>query len=550
MIKILVGSPVRQKAKILNEFLVSLSELNKENLQVDYYFVNDNEDNASAELLYEFQKHNNTILKEASDYNFNLTAKYDCNNVSHVWKKNLIEKITTFKNDIITYARDNNYDYLFFIDSDIVLHKDTLLHLVSRQVDIVSNLFWTQWYPNQGLNPQVWLQDEGKKYVTDWDDKPTILQQRQMEIDFVTKMRLPGLYEVGGLGACTLISKKALEKGVSFSIIDNVSFWGEDRHFCIRAEVLGFKLYVDTVYPAYHIYREEYLSRVDEFKKDGFKFDMCMTTSQGVVGDTKKQKIIKLLKKIKHKLIIRKINKFNAKRVTNNNRIVFSAIVHNEGGKYLERVLERVKECVDDILIIDDASTDNTVEIIEKSLKDFPHVIIKNKKSMFHKEYKLRMKQWKETLKLNPGWILTLDADEVPCESFAENIKKLIQIDNVDVFNFKLYDMWNETDYREDQYWQLHNRFMTRLLRYQPKFKYKFKKTNQHCGTFPKNINMLTNANVDVKIKHYGWATPEIREAKYNRYMKLDKDGKFGEMNQYKSILDPNPTLKVFKENE
>ena len=53
----------------------------------------------------------------------------------------------------------------------------------------------------------------------------------------------------------TIKCNKALKLGVSFSIIDNISFWGEDRHFCIRAEALGLKLYVDTVYPAYHIYR-------------------------------------------------------------------------------------------------------------------------------------------------------------------------------------------------------------------------------------------------------------------------------------------------------
>ena len=180
MLKILVGSPIRQKANILNEFLVSLTELNKENLQVDYYFVNDNEDKKSAELLYNFAKNNNTILKEATEYNFNLTTKYDCNNVGHVWKKSLIEKITTFKNDIIAYARDNNYDYLFFIDSDIVLHKETLIHLISRNVDIVSNIFWTQWYPNQCLNPQVLMQDEGQKYLVDWDEKPNILQKSQI----------------------------------------------------------------------------------------------------------------------------------------------------------------------------------------------------------------------------------------------------------------------------------------------------------------------------------------------------------------------------------
>ena len=79
---------------------------------------------------------------------------------------------------------------------------------------------------------------------------------------------------MGGLGACTLISCHALAQGVSFSLLDNVSFWGEDRHFCIRAKALNLDLYIDTVYPAYHIDRKEYLVGANDFIKNGFSFEM------------------------------------------------------------------------------------------------------------------------------------------------------------------------------------------------------------------------------------------------------------------------------------
>ena len=46
---------------------------------------------------------------------------------------------------------------------------------------------------------------------------------------------------------------------------------------------------MDTVYPAYHIFREEYLSRVDEFKRDGFKFDMCLSVSDSERIPNKKE---------------------------------------------------------------------------------------------------------------------------------------------------------------------------------------------------------------------------------------------------------------------
>jgi hypothetical protein len=40
---------------------------------------------------------------------------------------------------------------------------------------------------------------------------------------------------------------------------------GEDRHFCLRAEALGFALFADSTLPPLHLYRESELSRVDAY---------------------------------------------------------------------------------------------------------------------------------------------------------------------------------------------------------------------------------------------------------------------------------------------
>lgn len=78
-------------------------------------------------------------------------------------------------------------------------------------------------------------------------------------------MQQPGIYEVGGLGACTLISSSALSSGISYDRVRNISYWGEDRHFCIRAAALGFPLFVDTHFPALHLYRDSDLDLAAEF---------------------------------------------------------------------------------------------------------------------------------------------------------------------------------------------------------------------------------------------------------------------------------------------
>ena len=446
-----------------------------------------------------------------------------------------------------------NFDYLFFIDSDIVLHPNTIKHLISRNVDNVSNIFWTIWKEGGALSPQVWLQDENSNFIRDWDVNYNEEEKSQKSRNFVNMLKVPGIYKVGGLGACTLISNKAINAGISFSMIDNLSFWGEDRHFCIRARALGLDLYVDTVYPAYHIYRESYLSGVEEFKKNGYNPNLYKSNPisksriKNVLSRNKRQKE-KLLIRLKRK--IKKIKRilFSRKRIINqNNGITVSMIVHNEENRYLERVLNAAKQYADNFVIIDDASTDNTVSICENVLKDKKHKIIKNEKSLFNQEYKLRKLQWNETIKENPDWILFLDADEEFEEEFNEKVKYLITNKDIDAYCFRLYDMWNEEQYRLDQFWNPEN-YRPFLIRYQPKYKYKFKKTNQHCGRMPANVLHLSYAESIYRVKHYGWMNPKDRNQKYERYLKLDPEGKFGNKKQYESILDKNPNLVNFED--
>ncbi|MFD2703190.1 glycosyltransferase [Paenibacillus shunpengii] len=259
--KILVGSPVHQKPNILNHFLKSLLNLNKENIELHYLFVDDNESIDSMLILEQFSK----LEKNVTIYKSESSEHYDCNEETHIWNEQLIWKVANFKNMILRIAEDFEFDYLFLIDSDLVLHPDTLQQLLRVEKDIISNIFWTKWQPDFPELPQVWLFDQYQQYNFSRGEVITEKELIDRNKEFLSMLRNPGVYEVGGLGACTLISKNAIKKGVNFSEIKNISFWGEDRHFCIRAQALGMKLYVDTHYPAYHIYRECDLINVPEY---------------------------------------------------------------------------------------------------------------------------------------------------------------------------------------------------------------------------------------------------------------------------------------------
>lgn len=228
-------------------------------------------------------------------------------------------------------------------------------------------------------------------------------------------------------------------------------------------------------------------------------------------------------------------------------KLTLSMIVKNEENRYLKQVLESAVKYIDEAVIIDDNSEDNTIKICEEILCSIPTLIIKNKKTLFHQEALLRKLQWDETIKTNPEWILFLDADEIFEEDFENVVTELLQSDNY-LFSFRLYDFWDMNHYREDSIWCAHKVYRPFLLKYCIDFEYEFSESNQHCGRMPKNVFRLKNALSEYRVKHYGWAKEEDRMKKYNRYMELDPNGVYGSLIQYNSILDENPNLVQWSE--
>lgn len=515
--KVLVGSPIRQKPAILAKFLQSLINLEKTNLSLDFLLVDDNDQEEAIKLLNEFSPDNSKVYISKGDK----LNQYQCDENSHYWQEQLIWKIAEYKDYIITFAKEQNYDFLFLIDSDLVLHPQTLVHLISTEKDIISEIFWTKWKPDLPPLPQVWVSDQYNLFYRYRNQELSQDEANSRINGFLQCLKIPGIYEVGGLGACTLISQKALQSGVSFQEIKNLSFWGEDRHFCIRANALGFKLYVDTHYPAYHIYRESELQGVATYLKN------CQKSSY--TGSN---------------LPVRS----NTKEV--NNKLTLAMLVRNEADRYLPEVLKHAASYIDQAVILDDASEDNTVAVCKSILKDIPLKLVTNSEPGFTNEVQLRAQLWNLTTATNPDWILCLDADEILENKVSEEIQFLLNQPYYDHYAFRLYDFWDQDHYREDEYWQAHNFYRTFLVRYQPHFNYFWKDSPLHCGRFPHNIADLPGAVSRLRVKHLGWASPADRLKKYQRYMELDPEGKFGIIEQYKSILDPHPNLIKWEEEK
>jgi len=536
-IRVLIGSPIHQKPMVLKEFLNSLLRLNIADIELDFHLVDDNDDEESSRLLQEFKNTGEHIYLQSSGFH----DAYIRNDTTHFWNTDLVWKVANFKNLMINRAQTLNYDYLFLIDSDLILHPDTLRHLIGTNKDIISEVFWTQWQPGTMFQPQVWMHDEYNQWELLPGEKlqPEEINRRFHE--FIAKMRIPGIYEVGGLGACTLISQHAIKAGVSYNQIRNISYWGEDRHFCIRAAALGIPLFVDTHYPALHLYRDSDLSKVEDFIKETTEAKAEATDSEDSLSTDELPALVEPTPTTDHP--DNEISKETVPSARKRPKLTLTMVVKNESGRFLRQVLEEHRKYIDEAVIIDDGSIDNSAAICLEALEGIPVHLVHNTISKFSNEIELRKQQWEEVLKTKPEWILNLDADEIFEASFAANIEPLLYADEVDLFCFRLYDLWNATHYREDIYWRSHMNYRPFLLRYKEDFNYVWNESPQHCGRFPENIFELPHQLSNLRLKHLGWSKAEFRLEKYLRYMLLDPDGRYGWKEQYLSILDEHPHL-------
>ena len=151
------------------------------------------------------------------------------------------------RNEILQLAMKNNPDYLWWLDSDIILPKnlDVLQSLIKNDKDIVSALYFKKEYP---YHPVFIIIKDGKPSII----KPVPLNQI-LKVDAV------------GLGCCLIkreVFEKMLEKNDNKPIFEfkkhklsnnEIEILSEDTTFCFKAKKNGFKIFVNTGLICKHI---------------------------------------------------------------------------------------------------------------------------------------------------------------------------------------------------------------------------------------------------------------------------------------------------------
>lgn len=133
-----------------------------------------------------------------------------------------------------------DYDYIMWIDSDILFTTEQFDKLLSNNVDICGGLY---------------LMDGGQQFtvVKDWDESTF---QKNGRFDFLTPddiSKSPRLMEVAYTGLGFLMVKRGVFEKIKYpwfgpkyiNIGQCHDFASEDVSFCIRAREAGFKIHID-----------------------------------------------------------------------------------------------------------------------------------------------------------------------------------------------------------------------------------------------------------------------------------------------------------------
>lgn len=244
--------PVRNRESYLPTFLDHIYNLDyPKHLISIMCIINDSIDN-SEKILYQFQKEHeheyNKIYIKRVDLN---SPVYDSNRYSLLEPKIIqgkgITKVTV-KNETHTVYKNlakhrntllvkANSDFIFSVDTDIMVRPDTLRHLLSFNVDYISAHICNGFIVEKLNGKRTYDYTNALYNIPETDRHPHYPYEAT------------GLLDCSFSGACFLASKKAYKSGSVFS----QHILGEDYPFCKGLTDRGFKIYCDANHKLAHL---------------------------------------------------------------------------------------------------------------------------------------------------------------------------------------------------------------------------------------------------------------------------------------------------------
>ena len=227
-------------------------------------------------------------------------------------------------------------------------------------------------------------------------------------------------------------------------------------------------------------------------------------------------------------------------------KLAILTIIRNEAHKYLAPLLNAWGNFADEVIAIDDHSTDASQSLLQAAGATWRPSSITG--PMWGAEAAKREELWNFGMEQDVDWFIFLDADMIP----AIDPRSLMEL-NIESrpygISFPLYDLWNldPTLYRSDNFWQAHiNPRMWAVPKPSAAFRAEWNTRGIHCGHLPINLAIagILTAPLDHAILHYGYACDQDRVEKYKAYMAQQDQLSDFEFEHVQSILDKDPNLE------
>lgn len=204
-------------------------------------------------------------------------------------------------------------------------------------------------------------------------------------------------------------------------------------------------------------------------------------------------------------------------------RIYSYLVTKNEAGRYLKRALTSILDWTDGLVVYDDQSTDDTLEVVSDIGGISTIVRPDDVPSFLENEGKFREAAWRameEVLEPQDGdWILTLDADEFLIANLADLRNELATATErgIQALWCHVHECWavdgEDLMVRTDGYWG--SITALRACVWQPDGD--FADRTMGGGSVPSYARHVATAK-SFEILHLGYLRQEDREAKYQRY--------------------------------
>lgn len=242
---ITIAAPVRNRDWILQYYLDSLFRIDYPKELIELRFVINDSNDLTYDILSKFKSNMNDLYKKIHIDIYNRDVPIDERELS-VRNNFIYEHLSKLKNFIISRTKT---DYLFFLDTDILVPPDIINNLLKHNKDIVSGLIWNGYLANPKkpyLYPNIMrLEDGVYRHISN----------RAVRVaDTIKSSPSCSLMKVDLTGAVVLISREVY-KLIKYGFHPQ----GEDAYFCGMAQEKGFELFCDVGLFCHHIMNKKLL---------------------------------------------------------------------------------------------------------------------------------------------------------------------------------------------------------------------------------------------------------------------------------------------------